>query len=196
MTAKLFTQEIWDEILTRLIEGEGLNSICRDEHMPCRRTINAWIIKDEKLKAEYDTARELQADTHADQVLEIADDARNDYLVRYNSVTGQLEHTFHKEHVQRSELRVKSRMWLAAKHRPRKYGDKTQVELGTDPSRPVQIIQRIELVAPAGMIPAPAPPLPSEPELIEAVVQSPIPNPGSELDTAFDATSAVFSFKN
>ena len=38
------SEELVDEICNRLSEGESLLRICKDEHMPARRTIERWIL--------------------------------------------------------------------------------------------------------------------------------------------------------
>lgn len=52
------TPELVDEILMRLACGEPLAQICRDPHMPDRRTFNRWVEEDEALKADKQDARD------------------------------------------------------------------------------------------------------------------------------------------
>lgn len=67
-------------------------------------------------------AREAQADTLADEILDIADDATNDFMMTEQGLK------YDGDSVQRSRLRVDSRKWLAGKLRPKKYGDKIETE--------------------------------------------------------------------
>lgn len=65
--------EIMAEVYRRMAEGESLRSICRDENMPSRSTVNLWIIE-EGHSDHYARAKEVRADLYFDQILEIADD--------------------------------------------------------------------------------------------------------------------------
>jgi hypothetical protein len=69
---------------------------------------------------QYARARELQADYHIDEIVEIADDSTNDYMQDKDSAGYKLN----GEHIQRARLRVDTRKWVASKLAPKKYGDK------------------------------------------------------------------------
>src|ERR1700687_4871212 len=84
-------------------------------------------------------ARELQAHTIADEILEIADDARGDYVVR-NGKTA-LDH----EHVQRARLWIDSRQGLLSKMLPKVYGDQLNVDAALD-QRPARECSDAELM--------------------------------------------------
>lgn len=73
-------------------------------------------------REQYARAREAQADTLADEILDIADDATNDFMMTEQGLK------YDGDSVQRSRLRVDSRKWLAGKLRPKKYGDKIETE--------------------------------------------------------------------
>jgi hypothetical protein len=70
----------------------------------------------------------------ADELLEISDDASNDWMAR-RAKSGDIESVPDNEAVQRSRLRVDTRKWLMGKLKPKKYGDKIQHEhnLNADP---------------------------------------------------------------
>ena len=61
---------------------------------------------------------------HAEEILEIADDARNDYMEKLDDSGNLLGYTLNGEHVQRSRLRIDTRKWLMSKQNPKVYGDK------------------------------------------------------------------------
>jgi hypothetical protein len=123
-----YRADIADEICRRMAEGESLRSICRTEGMPPRRTVAEWVIADRDGYAErYARARELQADALADELLEIADDGRNDWMRREDPSNPGYE--LNSEHVQRSRLRLDARKWLASKILPKKYGEKVEAEV-------------------------------------------------------------------
>lgn len=122
----IYTADLAEEICTRLAEGESLRSICRDERMPGLTTIFDWIDKDEDFRNKYARARELQAETHVDDMLEIADDARNDWME-----VNDPENPGYKangENVARSKIRLEQRRWYAEKLLPKKYGLRQQIE--------------------------------------------------------------------
>lgn len=126
-----FNQEIADEICARLADGESLRRICLDERMPPRRTVFGWLFnpKLEHFKHQYTYAREMQAESFADEMNDIADDASNDYMETVDNETGAiLGYKLNGEHINRSRLRIDTRKWIASKLKPKKYGDKVEVE--------------------------------------------------------------------
>lgn len=126
-----FNQEIADEICARLADGESLRKICLDEHMPPRRTVFGWLLnpKLEHFKHQYTYAREMQAESFADEMKDIADDASNDYMETVDNETGAIiGYKLNGEHINRSRLRIDTRKWIASKLKPKKYGDKIEVE--------------------------------------------------------------------
>jgi hypothetical protein len=101
------------------------------EGMPDKSFVLDWLAADPSFAAQYARAREEQADTFADDIVEIADDARNDWMERHGK--DDLGWVENGEHIQRSKLRVDARKWTAAKLRPKKYGDKIETQLSTAP---------------------------------------------------------------
>ena len=126
----LYTPELADRICQRLAEGESLLSICRDDEMPSRPTVHKWVTEDtEGFAAKYAHAREAGCDVMAEQLMEIADDGRNDFMAAQANEDGEGGAVkFDAEHVQRSKLRVDARKWYLSKIAPKRYGDKQQVE--------------------------------------------------------------------
>lgn len=123
----LYTEEIAEEICQRVADGETLNQICRrSESMPSRPTIVSWVLQDrEGFSDRYARAKEMQIEYWADEVLDISDDATNDYMARAGKNEDENSSwVLNGEHVQRSRLRVDSRKWLLSKLRPDRYGDK------------------------------------------------------------------------
>jgi hypothetical protein len=125
-----YTPEIGEKICARLIDGESLRAICRDEDMPDRQTVTNWLIKDETFFGQYTRAREAQADCLVDEILEISDDGRNDWMERRSEAEKgagvESGWVLNGEHVQRSRLRVDTRKWFASKVFPKRYGDKVE----------------------------------------------------------------------
>lgn len=117
-----WTEEIEAEIFKRIAGGESLRKICDDDWMPNRETVRRRLVDDETFCGQYARAREAQADTLFDQILDIADDATNDFMQRDGVEVPDTEH------IQRSKLRIEARKWMAGKLRPKVYGDKLDVE--------------------------------------------------------------------
>lgn len=102
------TDAICLAICERLANGESLRSICLDKGMPSPGTVCRWLAEDEAFAEQYTRAREAQAETLADEIVAIADEEAEDS--------------------QRQRLRVDARKWVAAKLKPKKYGDKVELE--------------------------------------------------------------------
>lgn len=84
--------------------------------------------------AQYARAREIQADTLVEEIIDISDDGTNDWMDRQSSSEKGAEVSngwlLNGEHVARSRLRVDSRKWFASKVLPKRYGDKLTTEHG------------------------------------------------------------------
>lgn len=120
-----FTQEVFDTICNRIAQGESLRSICASDDMPDVSTVCRWLAADGEggeLRNQYARAREAQADHIFDEILDIADNAANDWMER-NGEGGE-GWQVNGEHIQRSRLRIDARKWMAGKLRPKVYGDK------------------------------------------------------------------------
>lgn len=118
-------------ICSRIVEGYTLRQIARE--IDCTAgAISIWCAEDADFAKQYAHAKELQADRMADEILEIADDATNDWMRREQDGLMVADH----EHMQRSKLRVDARKWLMSKMLPKKYGDRLAV--AGDPDAPLQ----------------------------------------------------------
>lgn len=112
------------EICRRIVEGESVRTICRDERMPCKSTVMNWLAQEPAFRSAYSMAKQLYAETLAEDILDISDDATGDW------VEGENGKELDREHVQRSKLRVDSRKWLAAKLAPKRYGEASMIRVG------------------------------------------------------------------
>lgn len=140
----LYSQALCDTICGRLAIGESLRSICRDEAMPGMSTLMVWLARNAEFREQYAQARELQAEYLVDEIIEIADDGTNDYMVAKDAEEEITGWRANGEHLQRSRLRVDARKWAASKMAPKKYGDRSTTEHIGDANNP--IVQRIERV--------------------------------------------------
>jgi len=89
-------------------------------------TVYAWLRVYPKFLDMYEKAKEDQADLLAEQILEICDDGRNDWMEVNDK--GNEAYKVNGEHVQRSRLRVDARKWMASKLKPRKYGESSRLQ--------------------------------------------------------------------
>lgn len=120
------------EICVQIAEGTPLREICRQEGMPKWRTVYDWINADPEFAARMERARVLGYDAIAEDTLDIADDGSNDWMIRHGK-DGEKEWVLNGEHVQRSKLRIDTRLKLLAKWHPKKYGEKLTAEhVGAD----------------------------------------------------------------
>jgi hypothetical protein len=116
--------------------GESLLAICQDEGMPSTNTVYRWLVEKDKpeFRDKYARAREIQADTLAAEILQIADDGKND---TYTDAEGNVRVDY--DNINRSRLRVDARKWYASKLAPKKYGDRIQQEVSGPDGNAVQV---------------------------------------------------------
>lgn len=122
-----FTQEIADSICEAIADGESLRSICDAEDMPNKATVFRWLAAHVDFRDQYARAREAQADSLFDDMLDIADDGRNDWMERLGREGESIGWQENGEAMRRSQIRIETRKWMAGKLRPKKYGDKLDV---------------------------------------------------------------------
>lgn len=127
----LYTQEKAAKIIEQLSDGVPLRVICRQDGMPAWRTIYDWIARDADLSAAIARARDLGYDAIAEECLDIADDVSGDYTETDKGME------YNAEHVQRSKLRIETRLKLLAKWNPKKYGER--LDLGNADNKPFSI---------------------------------------------------------
>lgn len=116
-----YSEEIAVRICSELADGKCLKEICLAEDMPDKSTVYRWIAAHDKFRDLYAHAREDQADTLADEIIHISDNTQIGIKTR----TGKdgLEIT-EGDMIEHRRLQVDARKWVAAKLKPKKYGDK------------------------------------------------------------------------
>lgn len=153
-----YTQEIANEICERIAQGEPLRQICRDDHMPYWRTVYDWLKVHDEFYTRFAYARELGFDAIAEETLDIADEGTNDWMEKLGAEGQPIGWQLNGEHVQRSKLRVETRLKLLAKWSPKKYGDKQQVEmsghLSTSSMSEDEIRAELATLVSQGVVPA------------------------------------------
>ena len=119
-----YTPEKGDAICEWMAEGRSLKKFCEQENSPTLSTVYRWLRMHPEFSENYARAQANRADTHADEILDIADNSDID--------------------PQQARLMVDTRKWIASKLKSKNYGDRVQ-HTGPDDG-PIQV-QRIELVA-------------------------------------------------
>jgi hypothetical protein len=142
------TDELFRQICAEIAEGVPLRQICRRAAMPSKSGFYQYLEGDDLESgdasapdvrsgrlARYARARKLGFDDLAEEALEIADDASNDWLEREGE-DGEVALVPDKEGVPRSKLRVETRLKLLAVWDPKRYGN--MLKLGDPDARPLE----------------------------------------------------------
>lgn len=106
-----YSEKLAEEICDRIANGESLVQICRDEHMPNRRTVLRWMEADGGFATRCARAREVHADHAQDKMLDI----------EIGVLDGEIDPTA-------ARVVLSSMQWRASKLAPKKYGDVSKVE--------------------------------------------------------------------
>jgi hypothetical protein len=137
-----YSPEIAAKLCAELSAGKSLLRVCKMEGMPGRRTVFDWMESHPEFLQLYQVAKNEAADLYAEEIIEIADDGRNDYMESQQD-GGGVAYKFMGEHVQRSRLRVDARKWIVSKLMPKKYGDKVTTEHTGANGGPIQYVARL-----------------------------------------------------
>lgn len=108
-----------DAICDWISQGRTLRDYCRQEGAPSYVTVYGWRLNDDAFAERFARARDIGHDAIAEECLEIADESAFDAI---EGEDGTLR--ANAEVIQRSKLRVETRLKLLAKWSPKKYGDK------------------------------------------------------------------------
>lgn len=113
-------QAMADEVCRRLIAGESLRQMEKGGLITAHRVIR-WLADDPNFRQQYARARESQADTLADEMLDVARAAT-------------------PEDAQAKRLLVDVLKWRAGKLRPKVYGDKIDLTHAGPDGGPIQSV--------------------------------------------------------
>jgi hypothetical protein len=122
---RVFDQRIADIICIGLSEGMSLRQILKADTtgvLPAQSTVYEWLLRHPVFAEQYARAREEQADTNADEILEIADEMPPEYTDEKGRTSLDVTYI----HWQRQ--RIEARKWTAMKLKPKKYGDRVALE--------------------------------------------------------------------
>ncbi|HDS1537443.1 TPA: terminase small subunit protein [Stenotrophomonas maltophilia] len=124
-----YSQQLADAICDLLVDGKSLRTICSTAKMPSRSTVIRWLAENEAFRNQYARARELQADTLAEEILDIADKAVLGERLKKDGKGKVLERQT-GDMVERSKLMIDARKWYAGKLQPKKYGERVALDHG------------------------------------------------------------------
>ena len=125
--------QIKADALVWISKGKTLSEFLRQPGMPSRAAFDAWRRQDDVYASDFARAREVGADVIAEECIAIADDARNDWMEREGGFV------VNAEHIQRSKLRIETRLKLLAKWQPKKYGDKNEIAVSNPDGTPLSL---------------------------------------------------------
>jgi hypothetical protein len=97
--------------------------------MPSRPTVLKWLTNSAEFFDQYARAREAQADHFVDEMVLIADTPIIGTKTKRTS-DGKVEKTT-GDMIEHRRLQIETRKWVAARMRPKKYGDRIDVEQKT-----------------------------------------------------------------
>jgi hypothetical protein len=123
-----YTPEVGAEICEAIATTpRGLDYLCATRAgFPHPRKVAEWLAAHPEFRKAYEIAKDRQADLLFFECLEIADDARRDTKLVTRG-DGEVVETMDFEWVARSKLRVETRLKMAGKLAPKKYGEKLDI---------------------------------------------------------------------
>jgi len=135
------TDELFLEICERMVGGQSVRTICKDDHMPTISGFMKFLSTNPEKVDQYTRAMQMRADAMFEEILDIADDGTNDFMLR--NADDPMSIVLNGEHIQRSRLRVDSRKWALGRMNPKKYGEKTFIG-GVDDA-PIKVQNTIDV---------------------------------------------------
>ena len=127
--------------------------------LPAQSTIYEWLLRYPSFAEQYTRAREEQADTLADEIIEIADE-QPEIIVVTDRDGKVIDHKLDSAFLLWQKNRIEARKWTAMKLKPKKYGDRVALE-GVEGGAPIttqdataskfeEIIRNMEMTKRAG----------------------------------------------
>lgn len=117
-----------------------MRTVCKAEDMPAMSTVFLWLRAHAEFSEQYAQAKAEAADALVEEMLDIADDGTNDWMEMHDQDGECVGYKVNGEHVQRSKLRVDTRKWIAAKLKPKKYGEKVDLNHGGQADNPLTLL--------------------------------------------------------
>ncbi len=118
-------EELYNEILARIEQGESLLQILKDEGMPNRKTFFVWMKETEEKSNNYAKAMEARQEKLFDEILEIAYTTEDGEVLK-ETMNG-IERTT-ADMLGHRRLKIDTLKWVLSRMNPKKYGDRIQNE--------------------------------------------------------------------
>ena len=77
-----YSDDLFDRICGEIASGRSLASICKDQGMPTVAGVMKWLNEKPDIVERYTRAREMQAETLFDELVDIADNATDPQTAR------------------------------------------------------------------------------------------------------------------
>jgi hypothetical protein len=117
----LYSEETANAVLSAIAAGASLNQACKPLKIN-PRSVWTWRERYPDFLRAYDRAAQARADAHAEEIIDIADNADQD-VIRVKGPRGNEIVVQNTVGVQRAKLKIGARQWLMGKAQPEKYGD-------------------------------------------------------------------------
>jgi len=142
-----YTDRLADKICEKVALGQSMRTICALETMPAMTTMFRWLREKDEFRQQYETAKQECAELMVEDMLDIADNEAQEPLLvdgvpvivdeKPVMVTSQVK-------IQHSRLKVDTRKFIAAKLKPKKYGERIQHANDPDNPMPSAIVTKYE----------------------------------------------------
>jgi hypothetical protein len=106
-----YSAELAATICEHIAEGKSLRSFCEMDETPSKSMVMRWLREHAEFRDQYVRAREDQAELHAEEIVHIADTEPDPQVAR---------------------VRIDARKWVAARLLPKRYGEKSEVNVNAD----------------------------------------------------------------
>ncbi len=119
---RAYADEVGYLILERIANGEKLHEVCADPAMPATCTFFRWVAENKDFAVSYGYALRARFDRQEYDLIQIADDAANDYIIQADD-DGIPSVKPNAELLERVRIKLEIRKWIMQKGLPRRYGD-------------------------------------------------------------------------
>lgn len=133
----VYTPEIAERICMEMASGRSLRSICKDQGMPARSTVQLWhVTNHEGFSDQYTRAQALRVEELVDEAFDIADNASNDWMA--NNDPENPGWRANGDAINRDRIRIDLRKWYAGKIAPKLFGDR--ITHAGDKDAPIEVV--------------------------------------------------------
>lgn len=133
----LYSEELANIICENIATGMSLKRAleaaeAEGHPVPRMAVVFRWMKENTDFSDKYALAQEERSEAFHEELIDIADDGRNDFMEDNYQEGKTPGYALNGENIQRSKLRVETRKWVMSKMKPKKYGEKLDVTSGGD----------------------------------------------------------------